>query len=392
MWPLRPKKPPPRQELTGSEGVFSIIIYLSELAVMAGLSAASRFLETGGELFGFVNQLGQLVIVLVTAPGPKAIHRPASFQQDFECFCRLRRILYETHGIEPYGSWHKHLTADLDCPSLGDINQVKTIGRKNNNWLWCSLIATQWEPDTSSHTRATPPQCHIALHPYMFPYPASGQCAPASIRVLEGTSPIRTALLARSQVAPEDIGQQFVAFPLERIHCDRLVMGSHMNFDTLSEQLRALPPGIQEGLDVRNEQNMIIVAFPISAECKAYVAVGNTPPHLVRAVYVQRPGNAPCVDVTDRIVTENCPLQVTDVCAKLLSSPVADVAKKGHGHNRCASPRRRSRKRHGKKRPRPKRPHHSGSRRPPGKASSNRRRKTSGENQGPNGRRNRKQG
>ena len=52
-----------------------------DLRTMASMSAENLKLETGGDLFGYYDRVGNFVLTLVLGPSPQAIFEPAHFAQ-----------------------------------------------------------------------------------------------------------------------------------------------------------------------------------------------------------------------------------------------------------------------------------------------------------------------
>lgn len=82
--------------------------------------------ETGGILIGLLEEDGQLRVTLVSGPGPKAIHKTASFVRDGEY---AQQFLDEARAtnqrLQYLGEWHSH--AGNPSPSGQDIQSLAKI-------------------------------------------------------------------------------------------------------------------------------------------------------------------------------------------------------------------------------------------------------------------------
>jgi integrative and conjugative element protein (TIGR02256 family) len=88
------------------------VVWLDERAreVIRTEAKKRRFLETGGALFGYDGDEGDVVVARAFGPGRRAKHRPRSFSPDRQETARLiRRVWKESQGRYRFlGSWHTH--------------------------------------------------------------------------------------------------------------------------------------------------------------------------------------------------------------------------------------------------------------------------------------------
>lgn len=120
-----------------SEGIIDypqnkIIIYQSELDYLSKCILESPQTETGGNLFGLWTPFGIPLIHYVVGPGPKAIHNPTHFRQDFDFLDRNADLLVKEHALHHIGSWHSHHSLGLAHPSDGDTESTYSGMRECN--------------------------------------------------------------------------------------------------------------------------------------------------------------------------------------------------------------------------------------------------------------------
>jgi hypothetical protein len=87
-------------------------------------------IETGGDFFGFWNNLGLPVIQYVTGPGGNSYHHVTFFKQDIDFLNDTGNAAYQSFGLQHIGSWHSHHTLGLARPSGHDCQtMVNAINR-----------------------------------------------------------------------------------------------------------------------------------------------------------------------------------------------------------------------------------------------------------------------
>jgi len=125
-------------------------------------------IETGGDFFGFWNNLGLPVIQYVIGPGQNSHHHVTFFRQDVDFLQKTGDVVYQTYGMQHIGSWHSHHKLGLAVPSSHDCQTMANAINKNglsqffmilgnirneetaiNGFLFdkhnqCSHFATQW--------------------------------------------------------------------------------------------------------------------------------------------------------------------------------------------------------------------------------------------------------
>ena len=88
-------------------------------------------IETGGDFFGFWNNLGLPVIQYVTGKGQNSNQQGAFFQQDVEYLLKVGNAAYQSFGLQHIGSWHSHHKLDLAKPSGHDAQTMVNAINKN---------------------------------------------------------------------------------------------------------------------------------------------------------------------------------------------------------------------------------------------------------------------
>lgn len=308
-------------------------IYESEIRIMAGLSAERCDTETGGNVYGLLTPGDRQVIQLVTAPGPKAVHEPAHFQQDIEFFRRTCGIIDDSYGLKWLGNWHAHHTLGLDRPSTGDLAQVRSITTKNDFGRWCDIITVHerdscFPPWNRCGHRARAGRKHlpcVRLNAFVYVDPRRGEHVRCRVRVLPGISPVRLYALSSGKLTAADLGEQASCFPLEQLlyeACNppRAAAGHIPDIPAqIINHLGRLPFGVQKQIRLYTAQDMIIVAFPLADARTANIAYARKPPHTIRAVCVSDKGGA-LDDVTRLALPEGPTTTLDRIHALLMTS------------------------------------------------------------------------
>lgn len=97
-------------------------------------------IETGGDFFGFWNNLGLPVIQYVTGPGQNSYHNVAFFKQDIDFLRKAGDAAYQCFGMQHIGSWHSHHKLGLAQPSGHDcLTMANAIVNNNLNQFFMIL-------------------------------------------------------------------------------------------------------------------------------------------------------------------------------------------------------------------------------------------------------------
>ena len=90
-------------------------------------------IETGGDFFGFWNNLGFPVIQYVTGQGKNSYQHVTFFKQDVNYLLEIGNAAYQSFGMQHIGSWHSHHQLGLAVPSGHDCQTMANA--VNNNGL-----------------------------------------------------------------------------------------------------------------------------------------------------------------------------------------------------------------------------------------------------------------
>ena len=88
-------------------------------------------IETGGDFFGFWNNLGLPVIQYVTGQGKNSNQQVTFFQQDLKYLLKVSNAAYQSFGLQHIGSWHSHHQLNLAQPSGHDAQTMVNAINKN---------------------------------------------------------------------------------------------------------------------------------------------------------------------------------------------------------------------------------------------------------------------
>lgn len=182
-----------------------ITIWESELRVIAAESAAWA-VETGGDLFG--RWQGTPTIFLATKAGPNAQRDKAHFRLDVDYLRKLSEPLASDWALRYFGDWHSHHRLGLSAPSSGDRRRIRQVGERNQFPAMAEIIVT---------TEGSQGEPSIRIYPWL--YELTSGCEELTalcVKVLPGISPIRQALIVRSEF-PEQELCAWEAVPLDRV-------------------------------------------------------------------------------------------------------------------------------------------------------------------------------
>lgn len=186
-----------------------LVMWESELRAIAA-EASAWSIETGGDLFGRWEDIP--TVLLATKAGPNAQRDNAHFRLDVEYLRQLSETLASDWSLRYFGDWHSHHRLGLSAPSSGDRKRIYSLGGRNQFAAMAEIIVTLEE------ARRDP---IIRIHPWLYDLggKTSGPPSPLRLKVLQGLSPVRQALLAGA-VLPE---QQLSTW--DKVPCDRIRIG-----------------------------------------------------------------------------------------------------------------------------------------------------------------------
>lgn len=317
----------------GDRGQY-LTIYESEFRVVAGISAMwGEFkIEAGGEIFALATHGGRLVILLVTGPGPNAIHESAFFRQDIDFFRRTNNLIVTKLGIQPAGTHHCHHFLGLREPSGPDVTQVQGITKKGNFQRWCEIVTTCENADRTSRFRGRPHRnmrlrnsMRIKMNAFFYTDPQRGEKIEVPLRVLDGISPFRMRVLTDGMLDPADIGEYASDFPVEQI------VYKHFSFEKqdtnqqdgvpqkLKDQCRELPEEVQNCINFYVNSGQVTVTFLLPDDRFTIVTYGNQPPYSVQTVSVRGTVSGNVEDMTESLLSENKDASLSQIHAMLIS-------------------------------------------------------------------------
>jgi len=184
---------------------YPIAIYESELQAI-GLESASWDTETGGDLFGIWGDIP--VVYLASRAGPHAKREHAHFRLDVDYLIKLSGLLEKDWGLRYFGDWHSHHRLGLQTPSAGDRRRIEGLAAKNNFDEMAEFIVT--------FASTYDAEKKIVINPYAYLDLPSHTLTEVVLIVLQGISPVRSALMAASSLREQQL-DAFSSFPTEKI-------------------------------------------------------------------------------------------------------------------------------------------------------------------------------
>jgi hypothetical protein len=212
------KRPAPRQDIRSAPRKHGDHLLMWESEVRAIVAETSAWtIETGGDLFGRWQDTP--TVYLATKAGAKAIRDTTHFRLDVDYLRQLSDTLATDWSLRYFGDWHSHHRLGLTVPSSGDRRRIRGLGGRNPFASMAEIIVTIEDSGRDQIIR---------IHPWL--YDLSGdqnEPTPLGIKVLQGLSPVRQALLA-SGALPE---QQFASW--QEIPVNRIRIGNDKSPPTL---------------------------------------------------------------------------------------------------------------------------------------------------------------
>ena len=226
---------------------YYIDIFESEIRFMAHQAYSCGNLETGGELFGLFSHNRRPVIMLATPAGGKSIKNIASFQQDYQFFNKITKILQNKYGLQYLANFHSHHSLDFKTLSRLDIENLNSIAKKNNLSKLCQFLLT-FENDVDKNNLHQRNKNHanyeiqfVQLHSYFYSDAINGGPVKCPIRILPGMSPVRQAINNDPDLS--EIAKPY-HFPLSRTIYDEYQTNPNSNCKS------SLPSPIQDQINM----------------------------------------------------------------------------------------------------------------------------------------------
>jgi hypothetical protein len=139
-----------------------ITLWAHDPCSIGGHVAAWGQLKVPLSMFGLFNHNSDPVIHFVAGPGPNAVHQTMHCKHDPEHYRRCCELLARRFGLQPDGDAHSHPYMDLDHPSRGDLNRVRSFTGKNVFTRWCDIVATTNDVDATAKNPVVSALCRPA--------------------------------------------------------------------------------------------------------------------------------------------------------------------------------------------------------------------------------------
>ncbi len=146
-------------------------------------------------------------VFLMTKAGPKAQRNNTHFRLDVDYLRQLSEPLAADWALRYFGDWHSHHRLGLSAPSSGDRRRIRQLGKRNQFPSMAEIIVTT---EGSQHEPV------VRVHTWF--YDLSGEDEPTTlrVRVLPGCSPVRQALITRSEFVEQSL-RGWEGVPLARV-------------------------------------------------------------------------------------------------------------------------------------------------------------------------------
>jgi hypothetical protein len=311
-----------------------VLIFESELCLIAGNALAWGALETGGELLGLRSNGDRSVILLVTPPAQGAIHQSAHFAQNMAHFQGVLRFMTTRYGIQYRGDWHSHAMLHMDHPSSGDVRSMKSLREKNNMPHLIQIILTHsssGEHRDSATSRNFPlpfsqsklgtkrPTSHIAPAASSEPHQIKASAyiytpddpfdySPCQLRVIPGVSPFRLALEQEAACPASMFRFLTPPLPLSAIQYDtfdatRDALETPNEIpNCLMKQLSVLSEELQETAEFAMHDGMLFLALELSSSMKLRIGYRQKRPSEVLCVYLHQPMHDRLEDISEQML------------------------------------------------------------------------------------------
>jgi len=319
-----------------------LIIYESEFRVIAGISAIwGEFrIETGGDIYALATHGGRIVILLVTGPGPKAIHESAFFKQDIDFFRRTNGRISTRLGIQWRGTHHCHHVLGLSGPSNTDVAQVRGVTRRNNFRRWCEIITTCENGDSASRFFGRPHRnmprlrnsLQVRVRAFLYTDPQRGEKVEVPLRVLPGISFCRMRILADGALDPADIGEYACDFPMEQITYESFDLEKQYSNPAekvpqrLVKQCIELPESIQNNIDFHVKPGSVTVTLLLPDDSFAIITYDDQSPCLIQEVCLKKAHAEDAEDVTEALITDKRDVTLNQIYEMLILRKQINVA------------------------------------------------------------------
>ncbi len=171
-----------------------LVTWESELRAIAA-EASAWSIETGGDLFGRWQDIP--TVLFASKAGPNAKRDHTHFRLDVDYLRDLSETMANDWALRYFGDWHSHHRLGLSAPSGGDRRRIINLGGRNQFSNMAEIIVT------IDDTRDEP---LVRIHPWLYDLSGSApEPLPLRVRVLQGISPVRQALIARKALPEQEL-------------------------------------------------------------------------------------------------------------------------------------------------------------------------------------------
>ena len=261
---------------------YPIAIYESELQAI-GLESASWTTETGGDLFGIWGDIP--IVYFASRAGPNAKRDHAHFRLDVDYLIRLSGLLEKDWGLRYFGDWHSHHRLGLQSPSAGDQKRIVGVAGKNNFDEMAEFIVT--------FASTYDAERKIVINPYAYLDLPSHNLTDVALIVLQGISPVRSALIAASSLREQQL-DAFSSFPTEKISIPVEPFGRMHGIEgssllqiserLLSKAMSELTPISAGELELYREPFGFVIVVPVNDKQSVAFAIDKGWPHALLQV------------------------------------------------------------------------------------------------------------
>lgn len=342
----------PKKHDTESNIIPFIIIWESELWLMANVSEKIGSIESGGDLFGFLSHAGRPIITIASPPGPNAIFETAHFRQDIEWMKKTANWLFSNFGAVYIGGWHNHHSLEIDEPSPGDVRSNQNIARKNGYLKTCQLIlnfeeihhrkknkrlrkantegnrsphlcytsTAARESLYNDHNRISKPfnlskSFQIRINAFYYSDAQNGEPIRCSIKILPGISPFRHSL---KQLKDIELGSQYTKCGKTNILYDEYTPPSRPAIeipDNIRRQLALLSDDTLQNTQIKKEDIYLLISLPIpDTQSLLTIAYEIEEPYEAKSVFISKNGsNAGPYDYSDIILSERRHIDIVTI-------------------------------------------------------------------------------
>jgi hypothetical protein len=148
-------------------------------------------------------------VYFASRAGPHAKREHTHFRLDVDYLIKLSGLLEKDWGLRYFGDWHSHHRLGLQSPSAGDQKRIVGVAGKNNFDEMAEFIVTF--ASTYNAERK------IVINPYAYLDLPSHNLTDVSLIVLQGISPVRSALIAATSLREQQL-DAFSSFPTEKVY------------------------------------------------------------------------------------------------------------------------------------------------------------------------------